>query len=167
MTSFSVRPWNLLDLPAIRSLIWRSWLATYSGFIPKIDLRTYLDANYSLKALETLFKNPLVSGFVATREEILCGYARMLINPDEERFYLSSLYLLPEYEGQGLGKLFFQTTLKEAGCHGFDALWLGVMVQNVRALAWYRKLGFDFSDVLPFTMGETTVNYLLGCLKIG
>jgi diamine N-acetyltransferase len=167
MSSFSVRSWKLSDLPSIRSLLWRSWLATYSGFIPKIDLRTYLDTQYTLTTLETLFENSLVSGFVATEQETLCGYARTLINRDEKRFYLSSLYLLPKYEGQGLGRLLLQTALTEAACQGFDALWLGVMVHNVRALAWYRKLGFEFSDVRPFTMGATTVNYLLGCLKIG
>lgn len=166
MTSFSVRPWNLTDLPSVRALIWRSWLATYSGFIPKIDLQTYLDTNYSLKALVNLFENPMVSGFVATREETICGYARVLIDRDEERFCLSSLYLLPEHQGQGLGLLLFQTTLAEAIRNGFDLLWLGVMVQNVRALRWYRRLGFVFSDALPFTVGKTTVNYLLGCLKI-
>jgi ribosomal protein S18 acetylase RimI-like enzyme len=45
-------------------------------------------------------------------------------------------------------------------------IWLGVMVQNVDALAWYRKLGFIFEREEPFTMGKTTVPHLIGFKKI-
>ncbi|OPY90999.1 MAG: Protease synthase and sporulation negative regulatory protein PAI 1 [Syntrophus sp. PtaU1.Bin208] len=166
MTSVFVRPWQLVDLPAIRTLIWRSWLATYSGFIPRQDLRVYLDEHYTLKALQALFADEHVSGFVVEQEGILCGYARTRIHLEMERFHLASLYLLPECEGRGLGGLLLQEILNEAGRRGFDSLWLGVMVQNARALAWYRKQGCDFFVSMPFTMGGTTVEHLIGCLKI-
>jgi diamine N-acetyltransferase len=166
MTPVSIRSWQSADLPAIRSLLWQSWLATYSNFIPRADLRTYFDAHYALKAMKMLFKNPDVCGLVAEKETTLCGFARTRINREDERFYLPSLYLLPGHEGRGLGRMLLHAAQEEARRRGFHALWLGVMVQNSRALSWYRKLGFEFFDTLPFTMGETTVDHLLGCLKI-
>jgi len=166
MPAPSLRFWQAADLPAIRTLTWRSWLATYSGFIPREDLRQYHDIHYTLKALQALFADESVSGFVAEQDGILCGYARTRINRETDRFYLASLYLLPESEGRGLGGMLLQEVLNEAGRRGFDSLWLGVMVRNTRALAWYRKWGFDFVDSMPFTMGGTTVDHLLGCRKI-
>jgi len=162
----SVRPWRAADLPAIRTLTWLSWLATYSDFIPREDLRSYLDTHYKLKALKELFENEHISAFVVEQEGILCGYARTRINRETDRFYLASLYLLPEYEGRGLGGMLLQEVLNEADRRGFDSLWLGVMVRNTRAVAWYRKWGFEFLDSMPFTMGGTTVDHLLGCRKI-
>ncbi len=166
MTPVSVRAWQLADLPAIRTLIWRSWLVTYSAFIPREDLRTYFDTHYTLKALQLLFADEYVSGFVVEQEGILCGYARTRVHLGVDRFHLASLYLLPEYEGRGLGGILLQEVLNEAGRRGFDNLWLGVMVPNTRALAWYQKRGFDFLVSMPFTMGDTTVDHLIGCLKI-
>jgi diamine N-acetyltransferase len=166
MTAPPLRFWQAADLPVIRTLTWRSWLATYSGFIPREDLRQYLDIHYTLKALQTLFADESVSGFVAEQDGYLCGYARTRIDREKERFSLASLYLLPECEGRGLGGMLLQEVLNEVKYRGFDTLWLGVMVQNTRALAWYRKRGFDFRDPIPFTMGGTKVDHLIGCLKI-
>jgi hypothetical protein len=36
------------------------------------------------------------------------------------------------------------------------------MVQNTQALAWYRRVGFQFVEELPCTMGGTTVPHLVG-----
>jgi len=56
--------------------------------------------------------------------------------------------------------MLLQEVLNEVKRCGFDTLWLGVMVQNIRALAWYRKRGFEFLDSMPFTM-------TLACLQMG
>jgi hypothetical protein len=50
---------------------------------------------------------------------------------------------------------------------GLDELWIGVMVENKQALAFYRKVGFLFVREEPFTMGKTTVNHLIGYKKLG
>jgi len=71
MPAPSLRFWQAADLPAIRTLTWRSWLATYSGFIPREDLRQYHDIHYTLKALQALFADESVSGFVAEQDGIL------------------------------------------------------------------------------------------------
>jgi len=41
---------------------WQFWLLTYSGFIPREDLRTYLDTHDTLQALRALYGNELISG---------------------------------------------------------------------------------------------------------
>jgi ribosomal protein S18 acetylase RimI-like enzyme len=72
------------------------------------------------------------------------------------------VYVLPSYQGQGIGGKLMRAAEERALAAGMKELWLGVMVQNTAALEWYRRNGFSFVEEAPFTMGKTTVNHLIG-----
>ncbi|MDZ7293022.1 MAG: GNAT family N-acetyltransferase [candidate division KSB1 bacterium] len=157
-----IRPWQLEDLPAVRLITWQTWLATYSGFIPKDDLQAYFDSHYNLAALTELQSSTFVNGWVAEIEGDVVGYLKSQRNEKEKSFQVSSIYVLPAYQGKGIGMMLLREAEACAAAHHFDAIWLGVMVQNVEALAWYKKIGFQFVEEAPFTMGRTTVSHLIG-----
>jgi hypothetical protein len=46
-----IRHWRREDLPAVRMILWESWIAAYSAFIPEEDLRTYFEATYQIDSL--------------------------------------------------------------------------------------------------------------------
>jgi ribosomal protein S18 acetylase RimI-like enzyme len=48
----------------------------------------------------------------------------------------------------------------------YGKVWLGVMKQNTKAVEWYKKLGFEFVEEEPFTMGATKVLHLIGFINI-
>ena len=139
-----------------------TWVATYAAFIPEKDLRIYFDEHYSAEALRRWMADQDNLGYLAIHEGIPAGYVRTRMERASDRFYVSSLYVLPEAQGSGLGgKLMEVSALRAAGA-GVDRIWLGVMEQNVRTLAWYRKQGFQFIEQAPFLMGSSTVNHLIG-----
>jgi len=76
------------------------------------------------------------------------------------------LYVLPEFQGKGIGTELLKIVEKKAVTHSFHQVWLGVMEQNVPSLEWYKKLGFNFVEQSPFQMGRTTVNHFLGYREI-
>jgi diamine N-acetyltransferase len=157
-----IRPWQRDDLSAVQSVTWETWLATYSAFIPPDDLQTYFTAHYNLAALAELFNSREVNGWVAEVEKAVAGYLKTQRNDEQKRFYVSSVYVLPAYQSKGIGmKLLRAAEALATSCH-FDKVWLGVMVQNVNALAWYKKIGFQFIEEAPFIMGKATVNHLIG-----
>ena len=160
--SVVIRPWERVDLEDVRRITWETWLATYAGFIPIEDLRTYFDEHYSLPALQELAGRENVSGIVAVVEGVVAGYLKTQAAREEGRFYVSSVYVLPGHQGKRLGTRLMQEAEALARRAGFDRIWLGVMVQNLGALEWYRKTGFQFVEEAPFTMGKTTVNHLIG-----
>lgn len=94
------------------------------------------------------------------------GFAKTNFNTHDNKFFLNSLYVLPEYQGKGIGSQLLRA------CEGFaeslkaDEVWLGVMEQNVSALGWYKKSGFQFVSKAPFTMGKTTVQHCIGFRRI-
>src|SRR4030042_5728295 len=163
----SIRPWQKKDLESIRRITCQSWISTYSSFIPESDLRAYFGTNYTEASLLNMFDDPFTQGFIAAVDDHIAGYARLFFNGDENRLYVSSLYLLPEFEGKGIGIRLLESAEGYAAEKRLDELWIGVMVKNRQALLFYRKVGFLFVREEPFNMGKTTVSHLIGYKKSG
>jgi len=162
-----IREWTKGDLDDIRQITIRTWLATYASFIPESDLREYFEIHYSIEALTALVSSGSVDGFIARRGSDPVGYAKSDDNADEGRFYVTSLYILPEFQGQGVGSRLLDTAESCAVARGKDRVWLGVMVQNAESLRWYEKQEFIFVEEAPFTMGNTTVLHRIGYRLVG
>jgi hypothetical protein len=80
---------------------------------------------------------------------------------------VSSLYLLPDFQGKEIGRRLLEAAEGYAAEKGLDDIWIGVMVRNKQALLFYRRFGFLFVKEEPFTMGQTTVSHLIGYKKLG
>ncbi|MCX6138467.1 MAG: GNAT family N-acetyltransferase [Ignavibacteriales bacterium] len=165
-SDITIRDWKLEDLPAVRQLTWDTWLDTYSSFIPIEDMQAYFDEHYTLQDMEQLLYSQSVRCAVAELDGVIVGFGRTQYNEHERRIYLSSLYIHPNHQGKGIGRHLLQAAESRAESLGLDEIWLGVMIQNVDALAWYRKLGFVFEREEPFVMGKTSVQHLIGFEKI-
>jgi ribosomal protein S18 acetylase RimI-like enzyme len=155
------------DLEIVRTITWQTWVSAYGPFIPEHDLRCYFDEHYSTDALRQLTSDAGFRGYLALVNGVPAGYAKVQFRSDERRVYVSSLYVLPEFQGRGVGRMLLQTAEVRARGHGVDRIWLGVMTLNTPALDWYRKIGFEFVEELPFTMGGTSVPHLIGYRPIG
>jgi ribosomal protein S18 acetylase RimI-like enzyme len=162
-----VRPWQKGDLESIRRITWQSWISTYASFIPESDLKAYFDVHYTEEGFLSIFNDSLAQGFVAQKDDQVVGYARLFFNRDENRLYIPSLYFLPDFQGQGMGRRLLEVAEEYAAEKGLHELWIGVMVKNRQALVFYRKVGFQFVREEPFTMGKTTVIHLIGYRKLG
>jgi len=162
----TIREWTPEDLSAVQHVTIRTWLDAYASFIPEADLRAYFEEHYSLTALHVLCRTTGVTGFVAEIDDSVVAYLKTQYNEEEKRFYVSSLYVLPEFQGLGLGTKLMRAAENCALSYHVKEVWLGVMTQNLPALNWYRATGFTFVEEQPFTMGRTTVPHLIGFRKI-
>ncbi|MBI5731173.1 MAG: GNAT family N-acetyltransferase [Ignavibacteriales bacterium] len=157
-----IRKWNEEDAAGVRKVLQSSWQKSYSFFIPQEDLDFYLDKTYSEQSLQEMCKNPDHICYVAEIENKICGWLKLNDNKSEKRFYLSSIYVLPEFQNMKIGEELFRLACSEAVRREFSEMYIGVMIQNERALRWYQKLGFTFFEEQPFTMGTTSVPHLIG-----
>ena len=168
MTEFGtiVRRWTKADLPTVQRLLLDTWLDAYGSFIPREDLVAYINTQYSQAKLESLYADPDVTGLVAEVEGTMAGYAKFYHARAEQRFYVHQLYILPARQGLGLGHRLMACAEERARELGADRIWLGVMVKNTQAVAWYKKMGFTVTETAPFVMGSTTVDHHIGYLPL-
>ena len=160
------RRWKQTDLEIVRYLLWETWKETYSKFIPSEDLETFFAEHYSSEQMKELFKDQNVTGFVAETDEIIAGFEKLFFDNEKQRLYVHQLYTLPVYQGIGIGTQLLGLAAEHAAAHGFDTVWIGVMVPNEPSVAWYKKFGFEISETLPFTMGKTVVEHYIGCISV-
>jgi diamine N-acetyltransferase len=160
--SLTIGYWTPDDLPVFRDILRETWHDAYGGFITAADLDRYLEDQYSLEMLGELFRSPRVTGYIARVDGEPAGLMRTEFDGEKRRLYVSSLYVLPRFQGRGIGARLLEHAEREAHERGADALWLGVMVKNTRALDWYRRIGFTFMEEAPFVMGESSADHLIG-----
>ncbi len=161
-----IRPWRKEDFPTVRRILWESWMGAYRSFIPGEDLRTYFEATYRIDSLERLYDSPHIDGFIGEADGEAAGFARTQFHKNENRLYLASLYLLPSFQGKGIGGNLLRAAQEKVLACGLMELWVGVMVQNEAARGFYERRGFRFVREEPFRMGRTTVPHLIGVKEI-
>lgn len=164
--NISIRRWNRADLPTVQRLLLETWLDAYGSFISREDLVGYLNTQYSQAKLEALFADPDVTGLVAEVDGGVAGYEKLYHNRAEQRFYVHQLYILPAKQGLGLGHRLMASAEERARELGANRIWLGVMVKNTQAVAWYMKMGLIVTETAPFVMGSTTVDHYIGYLPL-
>lgn len=67
---------------------------------------------------------------------------------------IQRIYLRQDQVGQGQGRLLMEHCLNWAGEQGYKAVWLGVWERNERALAFYKKIGFERFGYHYFQFGS-------------
>jgi len=160
------REWKMEDTDETQKVLFKTWVASYADFIPMKDIQWYFNNYYSDINFARLHDDPDTWSFVAEVGDHVVGYARGKINREQNRFYLESLYVLPESQGKGIGSELLKMVEKTALQQKFSEVWLGVMIQNIPSIEWYKKLGFQFVEEAPFQMGKTSVNHLVGYREI-
>lgn len=99
---------------------------------------------------------------VAVEEELVSTY-RLISKTDRQAhtIYLGGFAVLPSYQGKGLGTKVLDHIKKEAIGQGKKRIELTVDIRNERAIALYRKAGFEIEGALKMSskLSETNAYY--------
>jgi ribosomal protein S18 acetylase RimI-like enzyme len=106
-------------------------------------------------------------GFIAEYDDVIAGCEKTYYSEKENRLYVQQLYILPVYQNLGLGKKLMTSAAERAKSMDLDKIWLGVMMNNESAVMWYKNMGYEVVEKVPFTMGKTTVDHFIGCIPVG
>jgi diamine N-acetyltransferase len=161
LTEITIRNWTREDFSIVKNILLTTWKNTYT-FIPEEDILSHFEKHYSEDRLIEILNDPFSKGIIAEVNSVPAGWLKLFEDHINKKFFISSLYVLPEYQGFGLGKKLLNEAYRIAKEKQFSRVWLGVMKQNVRSLEWYQNLGFIFDEEEPFQMGSTQVMHLIG-----
>ena len=156
-----LRYWTKADFNTVKEILLTTWKDTYS-FIPEEDILSHFEKFYNKQSLIEILEDPFSKGIIAEFESKPVGWMKLFEDKINKRFYISSLYILPDYQGFGIGKKLLNEAYLIAMQKQYDRIWLGVMTKNVKAVDWYKNIGFVFVEEDPFQMGKTEVMHLIG-----
>jgi GNAT superfamily N-acetyltransferase len=151
------------DLKTIRDIAYGSWPATYGEILSKEQIDYMLNLFYSDA---TLSENLTKKGhhFILVHEDGHCiGFASYEHNYlDKNVTRLHKIYLLPEAQGKGAGKLLIATVERLALENYSGAISLNVNKFN-NALSFYQKTGFEVvaEEVIELDFGYLMEDYVM------
>lgn len=134
------------DVNEIQDVFYKTWLLTY----PNQDL------GITTQDIDELFKNSYdketlnnfadkirslpshVKFFVAVMDDKVIGLCRIFLK--EEHNQLNAIYILPEYQGRGIGSILWGEAQKMLDINKKTIV--QVATYNINAIKFYEKLGF-------------------------
>ncbi len=129
------------DFGTISAIAYKTWPVTYGPILSEKQLTYMLDLFYSTDGLR---KN-ITDGhrFILAKEgEIVLGFASYVHDyPEMHTTRIPKIYMLPESQGKGIGKMLVDCIQAKARKSGSGKLSLNVNRFN-KARGFYEKLGF-------------------------
>ena len=138
---FFVRTAGEGDLEAVRALLVQTWHATYDPIYGSERVTAITDSWHSIDALRRRLTRPNSEFLVADDGERIAGMAFAALDKDGTTVMLHQLYVLPAYQGHGIGGALLDEVLGDFP--DAEAVRLEVEEQNSRAIAFYRTYGFE------------------------
>ena len=136
----------------------------------KEDFDYYMGRAFNREALVKQFINPLSAFYIAEKgQREMIGYLKINVlvpntSIDDHSLEIERIYVLKEYQGQGIGKKLMNRAFEIALERRVDYIWLGVWEKNHNAIRFYEKLGFEIFGTRPFQLGQDNqTDFLMKC----
>lgn len=156
----NIRYGTTSDAHMLAELGARTFFDTFAKDNTPENMTAYLQASFSpdiqfreLSSEENIF-------LIAEAEDIAVGFAQLVMNSGEEALVglmpmeIRRIYAVQEYIGKGVGRELMSASIEEARQRGCDSIWLGVWEKNLRAIAFYKKWGFQEVGTHIFQVGD-------------
>jgi ribosomal protein S18 acetylase RimI-like enzyme len=167
---FTVRKANPDDLHQLVRLSRQTFVEAFGSQNKPENMEAYMDPAFSELQLQAELQDPGSVFFLIfsnKEDEDSVGYAKLRNSKKQAALggyravEIQRIYVLERFRGWNVGKLLMQTCLDTAVQLGYQVVWLGVWERNPRAIAFYRRWGFErFSDYL-FRFGDEDQTDLL------
>lgn len=154
------------DAALLANLGERAFRETFGKDNTPEDLADYLNSHFSPEIQSAELAQPGSLFLILEMDGVPAGYARLhdgatdasLEESDQwgrqHTMELVRIYLLQAWTGRRLGDTLMQACLEQARQRGVAVLWLGVWEHNPRALAFYKRWGFEPVGTHVFQLGH-------------
>lgn len=137
-----IRNADIGDFKIINDLALKTWYDTYSSILSPEQLEYMLKAMYSLEAFTEQIAIKGHHFLLLTEDDNYLGFASYELNYLSGVTKLHKLYVLPETQGRGAGRLLISKIENFAKNNGNDKITLNVNRYN-NAVNFYLKNGFS------------------------
>ena len=161
---FKIQKPTIQDAKLLSKLSKEAFLVSHGHSAPKKDIETYVTNNFSIENFVIELENTENEYYVIYYKDKIAGFSKVIFNSKNECLKdlnitkMSRLYLLEEFYGLDLGTKLFNFNVSLAKENKQAGIWLAVWVENKRAIAFYKKMGFKDVGNFDFKISETHSN---------
>ena len=95
----------------------------------------------------------------------IAGYAKIEFDqvpecvPVRNSAHFAQAYILKEFQKRGIGKKLFAKIIEIAKNRSYEALWLGVWEENLAAINYHQKMGFEKVGTVDWKFFHEKIEY--------
>jgi ribosomal protein S18 acetylase RimI-like enzyme len=153
-----------------RSTFYETWRPVNT----EADMQQYMRKAFDPFILKTDIENTEVNTYLLAVEDVLAlGYAKMRNDRIYEEFRgeraleIERIYVRKEYQDKKIGKALMDRCLQIAAAENYRWLWLGVNIDNLKAINFYKRYGFTIFGEKAFQLGDAVDNDYLMKKRLG
>jgi ribosomal protein S18 acetylase RimI-like enzyme len=160
------------DLPRLQEISRRTFVETFAADNSPENMGHYLDEQLSLSQLGAELANEGSRFYFASLDGDVIGYLKLNTGQAQTEplgdaaMEIERIYVLKEYHGRKVAQALYDHGLDVAKELNVEQVWLGVWEQNPRAIAFYRKNGFEEFGKHHFQLGDDDQVDILMRLKV-
>ena len=150
------------QLNVVIDLTKKIWPVAYGEILSKSQLDYMIDKFYNEPALRELIQKGHVFYLAQDDNDNYVGFVSYEINSEPNKTKIHKIYVLPETQGAGLGRQFFELVKEKAIENNQKAIFLNVNKYN-NAIHFYTKLGFTKvkDEVIDIGNGYVMDDYVM------
>lgn len=156
--NFVIRKMKEEDIPSVQHVAKTTWNDTYKDIIPIPVQEKFLQHAYSHDMMKHRLQHSHL--FVGEVDGKVVGFANFSPIKHQYETELGAIYLLPEYQSNGIGSALLQTGI--AMLEGVKKIYINVESENKKGKAFYNAKGFAVVDAFK----EDFDGYMLKTLKM-
>lgn len=155
----SIRHASVDDIQLLIALGQKTFYDTFAEANTKDNMDLYLEKNFNNAQVRSEIDDADNIFLIAESGDTPAGYAKLRkgsVPPElngRHAIEIERLYVTKELIGKNAGRQLMDRCLATARDLGFTTVWLGVWEHNPRAIAFYRKCGFEKFGSHPFMLG--------------
>ena len=130
------------------------------------DLKTYLDTTFSVAKIENSLGKANNVYWIAFVNRLPVGYAKLKLDSPSAFLgagrvsQLQKIYVLQNFLSMKIGRDLQDILLERARNRDSEHIWLSVYRGNTRAIAFYKKHGFNEIGSHEFAIGKQTFGFM-------
>jgi GNAT superfamily N-acetyltransferase len=148
------------DALALSVLAERTFRAAFSASNTAANMHLHCSGSYGQALQLAEIRDSSLETWIAESDSRLVAYVQLRLDAvspmisSERPVEIQRFYVDASRHGTGLAHQLMAHVLARAKAVGAAVLWLGVWERNPRALAFYRKWGFDLGGEHTFKLGD-------------
>ena len=156
--SLAYRTAGPADAPALAAMGRRCFVETFGSYFPADDMALHLERKFGPEALAAEFLDPALRIRMAETDGEVMAWLKLApmdlpVPHEPAALEVKQLYVLEAWQGAGVAAALMAWAIATARAQGAPALYLCVWEKGDRAIAFYRKQGFEIVGHAPFRLG--------------
>lgn len=156
--TISCRTADKADGPALAGMGRRCFVETFGGHFPANDMAIHLTRMFGRDGLPAELEDPACRIRMAEENGEIAAYLKLApmglpVAHAPGALEIKQLYVLQPWQGAGVAAALMDWAIETGGAEGAPALYLSVWEHGVRAIAFYRRQGFEKVGEAPFVLG--------------